>query len=94
MRLVWTPEGSDAREWELSSEDLSVGEVCDLEDATGKSFMEVADGLRRGSMSSMMGLLWVVRRRDEPGLAFEDLRAVRVSDLRVAGDDGDEAPKG
>lgn len=83
MRLIWEPEGSDAREWQFTTRYLRTAEAEAIEGVGGRFWedLDTFDMLfRRGNRRALRAALWIVRRRDEPGLTFEslDLRADEV----------------
>lgn len=67
----------------LFSEDTSDNiELVDLEELTGWALGELVERLAAGSMKAVTALVWILRRRDEPGLAFRDVR-FKTSDLAL-----------
>lgn len=82
-------------------EDLTLGELDEFEEATGRPLDEVmneqpvvgADGKpvrdKRGrpltqvrmTMKEVIALMWLIRRRDQPGFTLDDARKLRVADL-------------
>jgi hypothetical protein len=71
--------------------ELTLGELEAVEDIVGRSIM---GDISRGSptMRTIRGLLWIVRRRSEPDLKFEDLADVKILDVDI--DDSAPGPKG
>lgn len=57
-------------------------ELIAVEDATNLTLQEWQAGLNRGSMKAFTALVWLLRRRDEPGLEFTDVR-FEVNTLEV-----------
>lgn len=49
-------------------------ELMDVEDVTGMSIPEWSTALARGSIRAMTALVWILRRRDEPRLMFDEVR--------------------
>lgn len=63
--------------------DLTLEELCDLEDAIGDEnlYGKLAEG--KVSAKAMVGLVWIIRRRDEPGFSFDDAKKLKVTDLNI-----------
>lgn len=59
--------------------DLSLGELEDLETATGMSAAEMAENASRPKV--LTAVLWVIRRRTDPTFTLEDARQVKLSAL-------------
>jgi hypothetical protein len=76
VRLIWTPEGGERREWEFTPRLLRTSEAEPLE-AVGATIwedLETFEALfRKGNRRALRAALWVMRRRDEPRLEFADL---------------------
>ena len=72
---------------ELDVDFFTVGEVEDLEEATGYSLQGLARVLGSGDlpMKVLKALVWVVRRRSEPEFTLDDVRALRLSEIEFAG---------
>jgi len=65
-------------------------EAMALERALGCSFREWAQALADGSASAMTGLVWLLQRRETPGLKFGDV-IFDMGEITVE-DDAAEAP--
>lgn len=83
MKLVWAPEGGERREWEFTPRLLRTVDAEAIEDVGGARWedLETFEALfRKGNRRALRAALWIVRRRDEPSLAFDslDLRADEV----------------
>ena len=48
-------------------------EGMSIESATDMTFTEVMDKASNGSLLALTALVWVVRKRNEPGLRFDDV---------------------
>lgn len=68
--------------WEFSEDTADSSELVDLENATGWTTGEWQDAVNRGSMRGLVALVWMLRRRNQPSLALNDVR-FRVGDLKV-----------
>jgi hypothetical protein len=70
--------------------DLTIGEVADIEEATGKAIGDLF-GEGTSQARTMQAILWIVRRRDEPGLTFEqagDMTFAEMNEAFAITDDG------
>ena len=71
--MIVTYEQPDGTVEQVSTDDLSAIESADIEEAMGDTpWRQIEDLLRGQDPSAMRAVLWVVRRRDEPSLAFRD----------------------
>lgn len=72
--------------------DLTIGEVADIEEATGKSISSLFDG--SGSQArTLQAVIWIVRRREDPTLTLEqagNLTFTEMNDMLSLTDDGGE----
>jgi hypothetical protein len=67
----------------LFSEDTSDNvELMALEELTGWSMGELSERLSTGSVKAITAIVWLLRRREEPGLPFADVK-FRTSDISV-----------
>ncbi len=69
-KLVYQPEGAEAREWAFDPDGMRSDTLEAIEDATGWTAAEWLDFLVRGSIKALRALLWVNLRKLEPGLDF------------------------
>jgi hypothetical protein len=62
---------------------MRLREVIAFEKQTGVRFMDVLPALEKGeaSMEVQLALVWILRRREEPELTFEDVLDMSVDDL-------------
>lgn len=67
----------------VNLDDLTLGEVEDVEDLTGLSLAAISQHLSSGSppMKVLRALIFVTLRRDHPDLAFEETRDIKLSAL-------------
>src|SRR5690348_5892581 len=56
---------------------FTLGEWADIEDAAGRTV--VGADLRRPPMWLLAGILWIVRRREDPRATYADAREVRFT---------------
>lgn len=59
-------------------ESLSAGELMDLDEVVGGG---IATGEVTPNLKLMIGIAWIVRRRDEPRLRFRQVRAMKPAEL-------------
>lgn len=50
-----------------------------IEKATGGTYVEWAQSMEAGSMLAVTALVWIVRKRQEPTLRFEDVEFTTIS---------------
>ena len=69
-------------ELNVDVDSLTVGELVDIADVAGESAM---DGLAQGKVGpkALLGLLWVLHRRDDPAYTLDQARTVRVTDIKI-----------
>lgn len=68
---------------EYQLEDLTLGDLEELEELSGKPMNEI--NVR--SARSLLIIWWLFRREQEPELTLDDLRSEKISVLFVTGDD-------
>lgn len=68
--------------------ELTVGDLEDAEEVVGRSIL---GELSRNNPSArtVRALLWVVKRRDDPGLTAEAVRDMRILDVEIIDGGGD-----
>ncbi len=74
----------------LDVEDLTLGEIEELEDLTGKPMSALFPA---GGMTAvgMRGALFMLRRRDEPTIDWDDFRGVTIRQVADGRPDPTEA---
>lgn len=82
MIVTYAPSEGERREWEYKSADLPSGEAEDIEDAVGITFEEWQASLLQGGAKARRALLWVLLKREQPGLKFGDV-SFRLGELGV-----------
>lgn len=106
-RFVYTPANGEAQSWDWDPMRLMSPELDAIETKTGMAFRPWLLALDDYSVKAFKGLLWVMLKRDQPTLRWEDVPAFSVAevdfdysdDLAAVGEapasDGDdaEAPK-
>jgi len=63
----------DGHKYEFSEATMTNLECMAIEDAMGVTVGEWQDLLNRRSMKATTALVWTLRRREEPGLKFEEV---------------------
>lgn len=93
--LIHIGEGDERETYDCDFNKMLNVEFIAIERFTGLTVQGVAQGLEQASSIAVTSIVWVLRRRKEPGLRFEDVQfvfsEVEIEDL----DDKDEseAPK-
>lgn len=66
----------------LDVDKLTMGDLEDFEDKTGRSMLSLA-GEDFGSLPSrtLTALIWITGRADDPDFTWDDARKVRLADL-------------
>lgn len=94
MKLIYAPSDGAREEWSFSEDDLTIGEVKLLEKVHAAPFGDISDLLGRGSMTALASLIWVMRKRSQPGLQLADLDDIKLGDISNEDDESEgEAPK-
>ena len=75
----------DGEVFEFDASRMTNVEGMAIEKATGLLYAEWAEALSKGSMMAQTALVWVIKKRQEPTLRFDD-----VVFTTVEIDDGDE----
>lgn len=77
--------------WDITLGGFLNVEIMAIERATGMTAVEFEEALDKGSFIANTALVWILRRRREPGLKFDDVE-FRVGDLssQVVDDEADE----
>lgn len=82
MIVKYSPDGGESRTWDYKAEDLPTGDAEDIEDAVGITFDEFQVKLMTGGAKARRALLWILLRRDTPGLRFGDV-SYRMGEIAV-----------
>lgn len=64
----------------LNVEDLTLGEIEEMEQAAGLKLSELGNG----SAKATIALIWISQRRLDPAFTLEDARALKVAELEFA----------
>lgn len=85
MRLIWTPEDGEKREWLFRPMELMSEDTEDIEAVGGaawRSYDEFGDVFMRGNRRAHRAALWILLRHERPALQFHDLR-LRADEVQV-----------
>lgn len=74
MKLIYTPENGSPREWTFKPRRLLNVEAEEIERRTSMTFAEWTNALQSGSMLAVHALLFVLLRRDQPRLGWEQVQ--------------------
>lgn len=80
----------DGEAFEFEQERITNVEGMAVERATGMLFAEWAEALTKGSMLAQTALVWIVKKRQQPTLRFDD---VVYESLVVEDAEAEPAPK-
>ena len=93
LKFMYQPEGSEAPDWVVEFDNekprLTAGEAVWLERHSGdKPLTEVFEACSEGHVTSMLAILFVYRKRDEPTLRYGDFEdSIVTDDLAVEVDE-------
>lgn len=74
MILTYTAEGAGPREWQFKPKRLLNAEAEEIERRTSMTFEEWAGALQKGSMLAFHALLFVLLKREQPRLAWDQVK--------------------
>lgn len=77
-------------------DDLSLGEMEDLEDVTGLRILTIISDFEKANPNAkeLTALAWIMTRRENPDFTLEDARASKVNALfNPPSSNGQSAPK-
>lgn len=74
MLFVYQPEGAERKEWEFDPGRLMSPEAEAIERNTGMTYAEWTSAVRGGSILALHGLLYVMLKRSEPTLKWEQVQ--------------------
>lgn len=63
----------DGKAYDFDEESMLNTEAMALEAAMGMPTQQWSELLQKGSVSALTGLVWLVRRREEPALRFSEV---------------------
>lgn len=74
MILTYTAAEGDVQTFHFQFKTLGNDQAEDMEDVTGKNFVELQDLVGAGNMRARRALLWVLMKKQHPMLKFADLQ--------------------
>lgn len=94
MKIVYAPKGENPRTFQMEAVDDLEGPECELiEDAGGSqwdTFGGWFDLLSRDGYRATKALVWVLLRRLNPDLGFEELIRFKMADVSISDDEVEE----
>lgn len=96
MRIIYAPKGGEPQRFNVTVDDLLGAEAELIEDVGGTqwdTYGEWLDRLTRGGWRPMKAFVWVLLRRANPTLLFEDLADLSTAEVLFAEDEDDEEGK-
>jgi hypothetical protein len=73
LRITYTPDDGEKREWQFKGRTLMATEAEAIEKVTGILWGEFSARLMQGSPTAKRGLLWALLKREEPTLRYGDM---------------------
>lgn len=83
MYVIHAPDGGEERRWDYKPDDLPYEEAELLEETLNITFEEFKGKVVMGGARARRALLWVLLRRDTPGIRFTDVQLKRAGELTV-----------
>lgn len=80
-KFIYRPEGAEPLSWTFEFEKMKSSELIAIEDSTGWTAAEWGDAAERGSIKAVNALLWVMLRRDRPGLELDQVPDFDMSEI-------------
>jgi hypothetical protein len=78
----------------MDFEDITLGEIEEIEDYAGLPIQMVGDMNKVGTHKLRIALAWIVKRRENQSFTIEDAKKLTASELfALMGDGGDEEKK-
>lgn len=74
MKISYTPEGGERREWTYKPNKMLSIDAEAIERVTGWTFQEFGEKFMAGSALAQHALLWILLRKDNRGLKFSEVR--------------------
>jgi hypothetical protein len=74
MQFVYKPEGTDPKKWPFAPEKLMSPEAEAIERHTRMTYGDWTQAVGNGSMLALHGLLFVLLKREEPSLKWEEVQ--------------------
>jgi len=74
VKIIYTPEGCEPREWDFEPKRLLNVEAELIEDVTGWTFDEFGANFLKGSTKARHAALWVMLKRETPTLKYAQVQ--------------------
>jgi hypothetical protein len=68
--IIYTPEGGEPEQYDAST--LRVSEAAIVQRTIDMKWQEILQGLEADDLDAMRGIVWVMKKRQEPALRFGD----------------------
>lgn len=91
-KFIYKPEGAEPRTWHFDADKMKSVEMMAIERLTGLTYAEWAEAAERGSITAVHALLYVLLKRDVPGLDPDEVQFT-LDEIDMEADDT-PAPKG
>ena len=78
----------EGKEYDFDTASIRNDEAIAIETALGCTFKQWSQQLQDFSVSALTALVWIIRRREEPGLRFGDV-TFELGSLHIEDDDAD-----
>jgi hypothetical protein len=85
-KFIYKPEGADPLSWDFDPDKMKSSELIAIEEATGWTAAEWGDAAERGSVKAVNALLWVMLRRDRPGLDLDQVPDFDMTEIDFEAD--------
>jgi hypothetical protein len=73
MIVEYSPSSEETKTWPYKAEELPSQDAEDIEEVLGLTFDEFQSALTAGKTKPRRALLWVLLRRDDASLKFDDV---------------------
>jgi hypothetical protein len=82
LKVIYTPEGADPREWDFDPGKMHDVEAIEIEKRTGLTYVEFGERFLKGSILARKALLFVLMKRTIPTLKWDELQFT-ISEVEV-----------
>lgn len=88
MYFIYKPEGAEPKRWKFDPTKLMSPEAEAIERLCGMTFGEWVDAVGRTSITALHGLLYVMLKREQPTLTYDQVQfCLDDIDLELEDDD-------
>lgn len=80
MTVSPLPVNPETLTLDIEPESFTLGELCDLAEVAGE---DVLERMAQNKLTAriLVGLVWIIRRRDDPSYTIEQARSEKISVL-------------